>query len=43
MTDGSKRDDDEGTPTWIDRHLPKILVAGAVFCGLALIGRALTG
>ena len=28
---------------WVDRHLPKILVAGAVICALGLIGRAMLG
>lgn len=32
-----------GEPTWVDRHLPKILVAGGLICALGLVGRALTG
>ena len=33
----------DGEPNWVDRHLPKILVAGAVICALGLVGRAMTG
>ena len=38
-------DDDEASnpPGWLDRHLLKIVIAGAVICTLALVGRALTG
>lgn len=43
MNDERKTDDDGEKQEWVDRHLPKILVAGAVICALGLIGRALTG
>jgi hypothetical protein len=42
--DQRNRDKDPEEPRgWIDRHLGKIVVAAALFCGAALVGRALTG
>jgi len=43
MTDERKSGGTDDGSTWVDRHLPKILVAGAVICALGLVGRALTG
>jgi len=43
MNDQRKTDDEGQEPDWVDRHLTKVLIAGAVICTLGLIGRALTG
>lgn len=43
MNDKRKSAGPGGAPSWVDRHLPKILIAGAVICALGLVGRALTG
>jgi hypothetical protein len=43
VNNGKDKDHEEKPAGWLDRQLPKILIASAVFCALALLGRALTG
>jgi len=43
MNEEHKASDEGQKQDWVDRHLPKVLVAGLVICALGLIGRALTG
>ena len=43
MNDERKSGGTDGESSWVDRHLPKILVAGAAICALGLVGRAVTG
>jgi hypothetical protein len=41
MDDQDNGQDDQSN--WIDRNLGKLVIAAAVLCALALVGRALTG